>query len=100
MIDAQLTSPNAGNGGMTTDQIVALGGEVGIDPGWMRSKLQSGAKRAPLNRLPHEARQAGVESTPTLAIGGKVVGNRSAACIGRLIERELSAEAAASDRDQ
>jgi len=90
MIDAQLTSPNAGKGGMTIDQIVNLSEDVGIDPDWMRSQLQSNAKQATVNRLPYEARQAGVDSTPTLAIGQKVVPSRSPACIGQLIEQELS----------
>jgi protein-disulfide isomerase len=90
MIDAQLTSPNAGQGGMTIDQIVNLAADVGIDSDWMRSRLQSNAKQAAVNRLPYEARQAGVDSTPTLAIGQKVVPSRSPACIGRLIEQELS----------
>jgi protein-disulfide isomerase len=96
MIDAQLTSPNAGRGGMTTDQIVGLAEDVGIDPDWMRSRLQSNAKQAAVNRLPYEARQAGVNSTPTLAIGQKVVSSRSPACIGRLIEQELSSQEATS----
>lgn len=91
MIDAQLTSSNAGKGGMTTDQIVALAEEIGLDPGWMREQLSSGAKRSQVNRLSYEARQAGIESTPTLAIGTKIVNNRSAACIGQLIEQEVSA---------
>jgi protein-disulfide isomerase len=90
MIDAQLTSPNAGKGGMTTDQIVGLAENIGIDPSWMRSQLQSNAKQSAINRLPYEARQAGVNSTPTLAIGQKVVGSRSPSCIGTLIEQELS----------
>lgn len=93
MIDAQLTSPKADKNGMTTDQIVTLADEIGIDPDWMRSKLGSDAKQAAVNRLPYEARNAGVDSTPTLAIGKKVVGNRSAGCIGRLIEQELASAA-------
>ena len=96
MIDAQLQSPNAGRGGMTTDQLVSLAEGIGIDGGWMREKLTSGAMQSAVNRLPYEARKAGVQSTPTLAIGRKVVGNRSAACIGQLIEQELSASASAS----
>jgi len=96
MIDAQLTSPNAGRGGMTTDQLVSLAEGIGMDPDWMREKLNSGDMQAAVNRLPYEARKAGVQSTPTLAIGRKVVGNRSAACIGQLIERELSASAEAA----
>jgi len=100
MIDAQLTSPNAGKGGMTTDQIVGLAEEIGLDPEWMRSSLQSGAKRSAVNRLTYEARQAGIQSTPTLAIDKKIVSGRSAACIGQLIEQELSAETTSrSDRD-
>jgi len=89
MIDAQLTSPNAGKGGMTTDQIVALAEDIGIDPGWMRSQLQSGAKQSAVNRLTYEARQASIESTPTLAIGNRIVSNRTASCISQLIKREL-----------
>jgi len=100
MVDAHLTSPNAGQGGMTMDQIVALAEEVGLDPDWMRSQMTSNAKRSAVNRLPYEARKAGVESTPTLAIGQKVVGNRSADCIGQLIEQELAAEASASQPGQ
>lgn len=88
MIDAQLASPHAGKGGMTMGQIVALAEQIGIDPGWMREQLESDAKQAALNRLPYEARMAGVDSTPTLAIGRKIVANRSAACIGRLIEQK------------
>lgn len=89
MIDAQLTSPNAGQGGLSTDQIVALAEQIGIDPSWMRSQMEANAKQSAVNRLPYEARRAGVDSTPTLAIGRKVVGNRSATCIGQLIEQEL-----------
>ncbi|MFO8099152.1 MAG: thioredoxin domain-containing protein [Salinibacter sp.] len=96
MIDAQLQSPHAGKGGMTTDQIVALSEEIGIDGDWMEEKLSSGARQEAVNRLPYEARKAGVQSTPTLAIGQKVVGNRSADCIGQLIEQELSASAEAA----
>lgn len=96
MIDAQLASPNAGRGGMTTDQLVSLAQEIGIDGDWMREKMNSGDLQAAVNRLPYEARKAGVQSTPTLAIGRKIVGNRSAACIGQLIERELSASAEAA----
>lgn len=100
MIDAQLTSPNAGKGGMTTNQIVGLAEEIGLDPEWMRSSLQSGAKRSPVNRLTYEARQAGIQSTPTLAIGKKIVSGNSASCVGQLIEQELSAETTSrSDRD-
>ncbi len=96
MIDAQLTSSYAGKGGMTTDQLASLAEEIGIDGDWMREKLNSGDMQAAVNRLPYEARKAGVQSTPTLAIGGKVVGNRSAACIGQLIEQELSGSASAA----
>lgn len=96
MIDAQLESPNAGKGGMTTDQIVSLAEDIGIDPNWMSEKLQSDDMQSAVNRLPYEARKAGVRSTPTLAIGGKIVGNRSAGCIGQLIEQELSASAASA----
>jgi protein-disulfide isomerase len=91
MIDAQLTSPNAGKGGLSTDQIVGLAEDIGIEPGWMREQLRSGAMKAAVNRLPYEARKAGVSSTPTLAIGRKIVANRSPACIGQLIEQELAA---------
>jgi len=98
MIDAQLTSPNAGKGGMTADQIVSLAEDIGIDPGWMRSRLQSNAKQSAVNRLTYEARQAGIESTPTLAIGKKIVSNRSASCISQLIEQELDgAETSSSE---
>lgn len=89
MVDAQLESPKADKNGMTTDQIVSVAEEIGIDPDWMRSKLESNAKQEAVNRLPYEARSAGVESTPTLAIGNKVVETRTAGCIGRLIEQEL-----------
>lgn len=92
MIDAQLESPHAGKGGMTTDQIVALADEIGLDPDRFREQLTAGAQRSTVNRLPYEARKAGIESTPTLAIGKKIVGNRSAACIGQLIEQELEAQ--------
>jgi protein-disulfide isomerase len=98
MIDAQLASPYAGKGGMTTDQLVSLSEEIGINGDWMREKLTSGAMQSAVNRLPYEARKAGVRSTPTLAIGRKIVGNRSAGCIGQLIEQELSTSAAASGR--
>ena len=98
MIDAQLTSPYAGKGGMTTGQIVALAEEIGIDPEWMRERLNSSAKRAAVNRLSYEARQAGIESTPTLAIGKKIISNRSAACIGQMIELELSTAESSSEK--
>lgn len=100
MIDAQLTSPNAGKGGMATDQIVAVADEIGIDPGWMRKQLAAGSKQSAVNRLPYEARKAGIESTPTLAIGKKIVGNRSAACIGQLIEQERSPSDASAESDR
>ncbi len=100
MIDAQLQSPNAGQGGMTTDQLVAIAEEIDIDPDWMRSQLQSNAKGSAVNRLPYEARKAGVDSTPTLAIGKKVVGARSAECIGQLIEQETTSETSASQSGQ
>lgn len=90
MIDAQLESPNAGKGGMTTDQLVALAEDIGIDPGWMREELQAGTKQSAVNRLTYEARKAGLKRTPTLAIGKKIVGNQSADCIGQLIEQELA----------
>ncbi|MFP4228889.1 MAG: DsbA family protein [Salinivenus sp.] len=93
MIDAQLQSPHAGKGGMTTEQLVSLAEEIGIDGDWMQEKLEDGDRQEAVNRLPYEARKAGVESTPTLAIGGKIAGNRSADCIGQLIEQELSASA-------
>jgi len=99
MIDAQLTSPNAGKGGMTTSQIAALAGDIGLDPEWMRARLESGAKQAAVNRLTYEARQAGIESTPTLAIGKNIVSNRSASCISQLIEQELSGSETASASD-
>jgi len=98
MIDAQHTSPYAGKGGMTTGQIVALAEEIGIDPEWMRERLNSSAKRAAVNRLSYEARQAGIESTPTLAIGKKIISNRSAACIGQMIELELSTAESSSEK--
>ena len=99
MIDAQLESPHAGKGGMTTDQIVTIAEEIGIDPDWMREQLTAGARQAAVNRLPYEARKAGIESTPTLAIGRQIVGNRSAACIGQLIEQEMSPSDASAERD-
>lgn len=96
MIDAQLTSPSADRNGMTTDQIASIAEEIGIDPDWMRAKLDANEKQSAVNRLPYEARNAGVESTPTLAIGKKVVENRSAGCIGRLIEQELETATSSS----
>lgn len=90
MIEAQLESTNAGKGGMTTEQLVALAEDIGIDPGWMRGELESGGKQSAVNRLTYEARKAGIQSTPTLAIGKKIVGNRSASCISQLIEQELA----------
>lgn len=102
MVDAQLESPYAGKGGLTTDQIVALAEDIGLDPDWMREQLASDAKQSSVNRLPYEARKAGIESTPTLAIGDKIVGNRSADCIGQLVEQELesSTETSASSGGQ
>lgn len=90
MVDAQLESPYAGKGGLTTDQIVDLADDIGLDPDWMREKLDSNAKQSGVNRLPYEARKAGIKSTPTLAIGDKIVANRSADCIGQLVEQELA----------
>jgi len=97
MIDAQLESPNAGKGGMTTEQIVALAEEIGLDTAWFRNQLSDASvMRTQVRRLSYEARKAGIESTPTLAIGRKIVGNRSADCIGQLIEQELGADSEAS----
>ena len=93
MIDAQLTSPYAGRGGMSTDQIVALAGEIGIDPTWMRDRLASRAKQSAVSQLAYEAKKAGVQRMPTLAIGRKaLLGPRSASCIGQLIGQELATE--------
>ena len=64
MIDAQLTSPYAGKGGMTTGQIVALAEEIGIDPEWMRERLDSSAKRAAVNRLSYKADRPASEARP------------------------------------
>jgi protein-disulfide isomerase len=93
MIDAQLTSRNAGKGGLTTEQIVELAEQIGIDPEWMRERLASSAKQSAVNRLAYEAQNAGVQRMPTLAIGRKaIMGHRSASCLGRLIEQELATD--------
>jgi len=97
-IDQQLQNP-AARGGLSREQILSQAEAVGIDRDWMAEQLAGGTKRSDVNRLPYEARKAGVESTPTLAIGKKVVGNRSAACIGRLIERELEAQSETPSSD-
>jgi len=92
MVEAQLESPHAGKGGMTTDQLVALAGDIGIQSDWFREQLaDSSHMRMEVRRLQYEAQQAGIQNTPTLAIGRKaLVGPRSADCVGRLIEQEIT----------
>ncbi|WP_158705003.1 DsbA family protein [Salinibacter altiplanensis] len=99
LIDQQLENP-AEQGGLSREQILAQAKEAGIDRDWLAEQIAEGAKQEEVNRLPYEARQAGIESTPTLAIGTKIVGNRSAACIGQLIEQELPASGASAERDR
>jgi len=94
MVEAQLESPHAGRGGMTRNQLVHLGEEIGLDPDWFRGQLADSSKmRMEVRRLTFEARKAGIQSIPTLAIGRKaVIGPRSAECINRLIEQKLGGE--------
>jgi hypothetical protein len=43
---------------MTTEQIVALADEIGLDSDWMRDRLNANAKQSAVNRLPYEARES------------------------------------------
>lgn len=88
MIHAQLTSPNAGKGGMTIDQLVAIAEDIGLDAEWFRTQFSNtSTMREEVRRLRHEARKSGISKTPTVTIGKKIVSNQSADCIGQLIEQ-------------
>jgi len=101
MIDAQLESPHAGKGGMTTDQILAVADQIGLDAEWFQEQMEDpSVARTEVRRLQYEARKAGVESTPTVAIGRKVVARRSADCIGQLIQRKLQETEAATSPER
>ncbi len=90
MIDQQLENPST-QGGLSRSEVLSMAEDIGIDRAWLKQKLQNGAKRDEVQRLAQQAREAGVDSTPTLAIGNKIVGSRSAACIGQLIDQEVAA---------
>lgn len=88
MIDLQFK--NATKRGMNIEQLVALADSLNIDTEWMRSRLQMERMRKEVGRLSYQANKAGVRTTPTFAIGRKIISSsQPTSCIARLIERTL-----------
>lgn len=88
MIDEQMQNPQEGE--MSIEALTGIAELIGIDPQWMRSQLNDQGMRKEVGRASFMARRAGVESTPTLTIGRKIVSSdQPTSCIGRLIERTL-----------
>lgn len=90
MIDAQMQTLY--RGGMSRARLGALADSLGMDRAPFVQALREGRKAKAVLALHRQGRRAGVESTPTLAIGKRVVApaSRTAGCIGQLIEEELA----------
>lgn len=88
MIDLQFE--NAKERGMNIEQLVALADSLNIDTEWMRSRLEMKRMRKEVGRLSYQAKKAGVKTTPTFAIGRKIISpSQPTSCIARLIDRTL-----------
>lgn len=88
MVDLQLKYQR--KKGLNVNQIANLADSVGIDSAWMRKELKGQTVRKQVRRISFQARKAGVKSTPTLAIGRKIISSsQPTSCIGRLVERTL-----------
>lgn len=88
MIDKQLESGQ--QGGLDIDRLVEMADEIGLSPEWMRKQLNQKGLQKRVGQTSVVARKAGVQSTPTLAIGRDIVSSsQPTSCIGELIERKL-----------
>ena len=92
MIDLQMR--NSQKGGLPPERLVAMAGELGLDEATFARALETQQLRDEALQFLEQAQRAGVQRTPSVAIGQNVVSpsSRSARCIGQLIERELSAQ--------
>jgi protein-disulfide isomerase len=90
MIDAQMQTLY--RDGMSRARLGALADSLGMARAPFVQALREGRKAKAVLALHRQGRRAGVESTPTLAIGERVVApaSRTAGCIGQLIEEELA----------
>ena len=92
MVDKQFARQE--RGGLSNNELVELAGEIGMDEDKFARQLQSEALRQEVLQQKERLKQAGVSSTPTLAIGKRVFSRQSRyfACLSRLIEEELQAD--------
>lgn len=90
MVDIQLSQGITR--GMSDDQLIALADSIDLDTEAFAEALRSDKVRRRALYYAKRGRDIGVQSTPTVAINGRVVaGNsRTANCLGQLIEKELS----------
>jgi protein-disulfide isomerase len=83
-------------GGFRRDRVVAIAEAAGVEPAAFNACLDGTAAAAAVDAANAKATELGINSTPTLYIGGKqYVGLKSAAELGALIEAELAASSAA-----
>ena len=92
MLDKQFAHQE--RGGLSNDELAELAGEIGMDEGQFARQLQSEAIRQEVLKQKERLNQAGISSTPTLAIGKRVFSRQSHyfTCLSRLVEEELQAD--------
>ena len=78
----ELQSPQ----GMNLEQLQAIADDIGMNPETMTSRMEAGLYNSIIMTDRKEAFDRGIQSMPTVLINGRVVGSRSAECIGQLIE--------------
>lgn len=75
-----------GEGGINTQELRASASEVGMNPDVLISRIEKDQYRNQVLRLRKRARQAGVDSTPTVLVNGHFLGDRSFECLNTFIE--------------
>ena len=92
MVDKQFAHQE--QGGLSNDELAELAGEIGMNEGKFVRQLQSDELRQEVLQQKELLTRAGISSTPTLAVGNRVLSRQSRyfACLSRLIEKELQAD--------
>ncbi|WP_326555214.1 DsbA family protein [Micromonospora sp. NBC_01813] len=67
--------PAEGGPGLSDEQLIAIGGEVGLDTGSFGQCVRDGTYRNWPEHVTDEAGRAGVSGTPTVMVGGETVGS-------------------------
>jgi protein-disulfide isomerase len=79
-------------GGFRRERVVAIAEAAGVEPVAFGACLDGAAAAAAVDATNAKSTELGINSTPTIYIGGKqIVGLKSAAELGALIEAELAA---------